>query len=194
MMFRFEPTGVAIRIALPGCGHSTMSSKESVSWIVRPAPGEHPRLRNKTELKDVLGRAVVKRASATQESVGRVRWCKAQKRESEADPEQYVLELSAPDEVFARIAELAHEGKPPSLALEPDGSGKVWDNDISPEFMLKGWRADVQVTPEENHEGGTARSPLEAQLAQIQKSIASAKTAVWAGAAAAALLVLLRLL
>jgi hypothetical protein len=194
MIFRFEPTGLAIRIALRGCGHTTMSSKESVSWIVRPAAGEHPRLKNKTELKDVLGRAVVKRASATQEAVGRVWWCKAHNDQSDADPEQYVVELSAPDEVFARIAELAHEGKPPSLALEPDGSGKVWDNEVSREIMLKGWRADVQVTPDEKDKSSSVRSPVEAQLIQIQKFIASAKTAAWAGAAAAALLVLLRLL
>ncbi len=60
--------------------------------------------------------------------------------------------------------------------------------------MLKGWRADAHVTPEEKHDGGSARSPMDAQLPQIQKSIASAKAAAWAGAAAAALLVLLRLL
>ena len=194
MIFRFEPTGVAIRIALPGCGHARISSKESVSWIVRPAGGEHPRLRNKTELKDVLGRAVVKRASATQEPVGRVCWCKPHNAPSDVDPEQYVVELSAPDEVFARIAELAQDGKPPSLVLEPDGSGKVWDNEVSPEIMLRGWRADVQVTPDEKHRRASAQSPLEVQLAQIQKSIASAKIAVWAGAAAAALMVLIRLL
>jgi hypothetical protein len=194
MIFRFEPTGLGIRIALPGCGHTTTSSKESVSWIVRPAPGEHPRFKNKTELKDVLGRAVVKRASASQAPVGRVGWCKAHDDHSGADAEQYVVDLSAPDEVFARIAELAREGKPPSLTLEPDGSGKVWDNEISPHIMLKGWRADVQVTPDEKHKGASARSPLEAQLAQIRKSIASARTAAWAGAAVAALLVLLRLL
>jgi hypothetical protein len=191
MIFRFEPTGLAIRIALPGCGHTTISFKESVSWLVRPAAGEHPRLKDKTELKDVLGRAVVKRASATQ-PVGRVCWCKPHNDPSDA--EQYVVELGASDEVFARIAELAHEGKPPSLTLEPDGSGKVWDNEVSPEIMLKGWRADVQVTPDDEHKYASARSPLEVQLGQIQKSIASAKAAAWAGAAAAALLVLLRLL
>lgn len=193
MIFRLEPTGRGITVALPGCGHATFSAREAVSWSVRPAPGEHPRLRNRTELKDVPGRAILTSASASEGWLGRVRWHAAPDEGSGPGEEQYVAELRAPADVFARIAALALEGKPPSLVLEPDGSGKVWDHEVDPQITLRGWRAEVQVTPEQEREATAPPPPLQAQLAEIQKSMASARLAVWAGAIAAAVFLLLAL-
>ncbi len=194
MIFRVEPTGMGITIALPSCGESAGGSHECVSWIVRPAAGEHPRLKNKTELKDLIGRAVVKRVGATQERVGRVCYHKPHLNAPAAAPEGYVVELRAPDDLYDRIAALAYEGKPPSLTLDPHGSGKVWDNELDPQIMLKGWSAEVQVTPDGRQEKAGIPSLLEAQLGLIRDAVTSARTAAWAAAAIAAITLLLRLL
>lgn len=192
MIFHLEPTGMGIRIVLPGHGESTISPSESVSWIVRPVGRGHPRLRNNTELTDVAGRAVVKRSCAGQDRRGRVYWGTGHEL-SGAGAEQYVVELRAGDDVFDRIVALAREGKPPTLVLEPDGVGRVWDKDVDPQITLSGWRAEIQVTAEEKRESAGPPSLVEARLAQIQSSIASARIAAWAAVVATALLVLLRL-
>jgi hypothetical protein len=189
MMFRCEPTGMGIMVALPSCGATSMVSKESVSWAIRPASGDHPRLKKGPELKELRGRAVVTRAGDGQQRAGRI--CSYQERD--ATPEHYAIELHAPDEVFARIVKFVEEGKPPTLELVPDGSGRIWDNELDPTITLKSWRAEIQVTPDEEHETTTPPSPIEAQLGRIQRSIASARAAAWVTALAAALLVLLRL-
>ncbi len=192
MTFHLEPTGMGIRIALPGCGAPTNGSGESISWIVRPAADEHPRLRNNTELKDTVGRAVVKRASASQERAGRVYWSRLHREQSGSEPDQYMIELWATDDVFDHVMALAREGKPPSVALEPHGSGRVWDRDLDPQIGVKSWRAEVQVTPDEEQEPAGPLSLLDARLARMQSSIASARLAGWAAALATMLLVLLR--
>ena len=189
MMFRCEPTGMGIRVALPGCGAPSPTSKESVSWRVRPAGGGHPRLRKGPELEQLRGRAVVRRAGGGQERAGRIFSCE----ERGAAPEDYVIELRAPDDVFDQIASFVEQGKPPSLELEPDGTGRVWDNELDPTITLKSWRAEFQVTRDEEHATTSPPSPVEAQLARIERSIASARVAAWATAIAAVLLVVLGL-
>lgn len=192
MIFHFEPTGTGIRIALPVCGHLTGGPAESVSWAVRVAPGERPRLRNKTELKDVLHRAIVKRARASQERVGRV-WCRKAHDAPGVAPDEVLIELNAPDDVFATISQLARDGMPPSLALEPEGAGSIWDTSVDPQIKLRGWRAEVQVRSHEEHEAAAERSPLNAQLARIRKYAGLSMAAAWGGAVATALLLFLRL-